>query len=307
MESPKILSFTCHNDTYPAIDPQNAQLSMSGRSVLVTGANGTIGAATVEAFAIAGASNIVLAGRSKDKLDSTARQVGQKFEKVKLVTHTLDLSTATPEDCTSLFDLVSKEHSISTIDTIVLNAAHIHDLGSIASPDFPIDDFWKGFEINVRGNFHLVRAFISQPDLPKDATIINTTTFLAYMGGTPYQSGYAGSKLALVKLLEYVHFDRPSLRIFNFNPGCIRSPMCARAGVPQDHQEILFDSPELPANFAVWLASSEAEFLSGRTVEARWDVEEMKKAKDIIQGDDRVFRVGLQGRGFVPLVKSQLK
>lgn len=311
MESPATLSFTCHNSTYPAIDPRdpkNDYLSMSGRSILVTGASKSVGAATVEAFAQAGASNIILLGRSKDTLHPTAQSLGQKYKNVKLVTHALDLSVTTPQDCQSLFDSLSKESGIKCVDTLVLNASHLHEFCQIPDAAFPLDDLWKGFETNVRGNFNLVRTFISQPHLPENATIINTSTFMAYIGGTPYSvAGYASSKAAFMKLLEYVHFDRPSLRIFHFHPGTIKSDMSRRAGVPQDNEDILFDGPDLPANFCVWLASSKADFLNGRTVEARWDVEDMEKAKDTIAGDERVFRVGLQGRGFVPMLKAQLK
>jgi hypothetical protein len=40
----------------------------------------------------------------------------------------------------------------------------------------------------------------------------------------------------------------------------------------------------LPANFAVWLASPEARFLTGKMVWAHWDVDEMKARADEIKG-----------------------
>lgn len=304
MESPPTLAFTRHNSTYPAIDPLNPQndyLSMSGRSILITGASRSIGAATVEAFAQAGASNVVLVGRSRDTLDPTAQRLGDKYQNVKLVTYPLDLSIATSRDCQALFDTIMEQSGIKCIDTLVLNAAHYHEPCSISDPAFPLDDFWKGFEINVRGNFNLVRAFISQEGLPEDATIINTSTFLAFQSEHPYSCGYGSSKMAFLRLLEYVHFDRPSLRVFHFHPGIVRSDMLVQAGVPLDGPDHMYQDADLPANFAVWLASSKANFLNGRTLEAVWDVVEMEKAKDAILGDDRVFRVGLQGRGFVPM------
>jgi hypothetical protein len=42
---------------------------------------------------------------------------------------------------------------------------------------------------------------------------------------------------------------------------------------------------DLPANFAVWLASTEASFLNGRYVWANWDVDELKARADEIQAD----------------------
>lgn len=310
MESPTTLSFTCHTSTYSAIDPRNPEsdhLSMSGRSILITGASRSIGAATVEAFAQAGASHVVLVGRSRDTLDPTAEGLEQKYENVKFITYPLDLSTATPNDCQLLFGTITKENGVKCVDTLVLNAAHYPESCPIPDTAFPVDDLWKGFETNVRGNLNLVRAFTNQPGLPENATIINTSTFLAYMSGTPYSSGYSSSKMAFIRLLEYVHFDRPSLRIFSFHPGSVKSEMLVKAGVPYDDPDILYQDLDLPANFAVWLASSKADFLNGRTIEASWDVEEMEKAQETIRADGRIFKVGLQGRGFVPMRKSQLK
>jgi hypothetical protein len=38
---------------------------------------------------------------------------------------------------------------------------------------------------------------------------------------------------------------------------------------------------ELPASFAVWIVSPEAEFLKGKFVWSNWDVEELKAKKEL--------------------------
>ena len=40
---------------------------------------------------------------------------------------------------------------------------------------------------------------------------------------------------------------------------------------------------QLPAAFMVWLSTSEAQFLNGRTVWANWDVDELKGQQEEIQ------------------------
>lgn len=51
---------------------------------------------------------------------------------------------------------------------------------------------------------------------------------------------------------------------------------------------------ELPANFMVWAASSEAEFLKGKLVWANWDVDELKARKEeIVSGP--ALTLGLTG------------
>lgn len=41
----------------------------------------------------------------------------------------------------------------------------------------------------------------------------------------------------------------------------------------------------LPAHFAVWLCSPEADFAKGKFLWASWDILELKKKQDIIAND----------------------
>ena len=50
---------------------------------------------------------------------------------------------------------------------------------------------------------------------------------------------------------------------------------------------------DLPAHFAVWLSSAEADFLKGRFLWSHWDVDELKAKKDIILNDPAQLKVGL--------------
>lgn len=50
----------------------------------------------------------------------------------------------------------------------------------------------------------------------------------------------------------------------------------------------------LPADFFVWLASTEAAFLSGKYVFVNWDVEELKAKEHEIK-DKKLLEMWLQG------------
>jgi hypothetical protein len=54
---------------------------------------------------------------------------------------------------------------------------------------------------------------------------------------------------------------------------------------------------KLPGDFAVWAASEEAEFLHGRFVWAKWDVNELKTGplREQIESNPSLFRVGVNG------------
>lgn len=49
----------------------------------------------------------------------------------------------------------------------------------------------------------------------------------------------------------------------------------------------------LSGDFAVWLASPEAEFLNGRYVWAAWDVDEMIAMKDKVASDPGLLTMSL--------------
>lgn len=50
---------------------------------------------------------------------------------------------------------------------------------------------------------------------------------------------------------------------------------------------------KLSGDFAVWLASPEAEFLNGRYVWAAWDVDEMIAMKDKVASDPGFLTMSL--------------
>lgn len=52
-------------------------------------------------------------------------------------------------------------------------------------------------------------------------------------------------------------------------------------------------SENLPAQYAVWLCSPEADFLKGRFLWAQWDVEELMAKKAAIEANPNALKVGL--------------
>jgi hypothetical protein len=56
----------------------------------------------------------------------------------------------------------------------------------------------------------------------------------------------------------------------------------------------IFFVVDMPGQFALWLASEDADFLGGKFVYAGWDVEELKARAKEIEGSE-LLRVGLIG------------
>ena len=75
--APSFVSFTntWHNTGYEAISPFRPELSMKGKTVVVTGAGTGIGKAVARAFVQAGAASVAILGRREDRLKSAISDI----------------------------------------------------------------------------------------------------------------------------------------------------------------------------------------------------------------------------------------
>lgn len=221
--APSSLTFTRHHKAYPSIDPTKAELLASSKTVLITGGGRGIGAAIAESFAQANASNIIIVGRNHASLNEVKfRLEGSYSTQVHIlpvdITQKLDLEKA----------LTTVTNKIGHVDVLIQNAGYLHDLGPIDSVD--VDEFWRTFEVNVKGWQIVLQAFLKVATT--HATVISLTSFLGWVPPSIYATaGYAASKAALDKLIQYLSTERPDLRVFSLNPGGVVTDMMVKCGV----------------------------------------------------------------------------
>lgn len=72
---------------------------------------------------------------------------------------------------------------------------------------------------------------------------------------------------------------------FAVHPGAVLSEM-ADETTPAEFRPYLTDSPELCGAFCVWLAAGESQWLGGRLLSAKWDVDELQDKKEEILAKD---------------------
>ncbi|KAL6816309.1 hypothetical protein V8C43DRAFT_289824 [Trichoderma afarasin] len=277
-----------HNNPTPVVDPTQKHLSVAGKTVLVTGGGTAIGAATVEAFAKAKADHIFLVGRRLNLLEAVAEKLSKEYPQTKF--HALQTDISKENEVKALFETINKT---SFLDILVANAAYLSLPGKLATTE--TGEWWKGYEINVLGTYLLGKYFINQskPSRGKPVFIgVNTGAINVGPGFSSPMSGYVSSKMATASVVEFLQQEYPNIKAFNVSPGMVQSEIADKSNTPQFPPT---DSPDLMANFAVWLASPESDFLAGRFIWANWDVEGLLAAKEKILANPGQLKLNIDG------------
>ncbi|KAK0611891.1 hypothetical protein B0T14DRAFT_595255 [Immersiella caudata] len=281
------LQFTkrVYQDVYPAINPTNPELGLTGKVVIITGASRGIGArGIVPAFARAGPKGIVLVGTNVDALQISEAGVKEANPSIKTLAVAADIS-----DASSVAELFARvKDSFGHADILINNAA-VRSGGGNIHEDKP-EEWWRNFEVNTKGAFLLIQNFINALPTPSTpATIVNVVTAGAW-GAYPQMSGYALSKLAALQLVAKVAAAYPNITAIALHPGLVETDM-----FHPSFRRFNLDSPALVGGTLVWLAGEKAKFLTGRTITSNWSVEDLTERKDEIEAGN-LLKIGLQGK-----------
>ncbi|KAI4952342.1 hypothetical protein J4E91_002811 [Alternaria rosae] len=275
---------TFHTATYPSIDPSRPDLSTAGKVVLITGGGSGIGPRIAHAFATSGCTKIAIVGRTVASLEKTKQEIEGAHAGVTVHAGTADIADANAVN--KAFESASK--ALGKIHVVIGNAGYLPDTKPIAQAD--PEEWFKGMTINVKGTLNLARAFLNYA--AEKPTFVHVSTGGCHIEPMPANSGYAVSKLAAARLMEYFAFENPQVRVHNIHPGVIQTDMYQKSS--EGGLDFQFDDIELPASFAVWIVSPEAEFLSGKFVWSNWDVDELKAKKKQLQSSQDLT-LGLLG------------
>jgi NAD(P)-dependent dehydrogenase (short-subunit alcohol dehydrogenase family) len=215
---------TYHHESYPAISERdNPLLSSAGKTVFVTGGGRGIGREVAKSFAVAKAQGVFIIGRSEEALVEACKEI-------KTLSQSVDVSYAVADITDAASVSVAFDNAIrlfGPIDILIQNAGYLDGHQSIAKSD--LADYWRAFEINVKGGLVVVQDFLKRSPKP-GSTIINIGSGAGHISYIPGYSAYSSSKLAFAKIIEYVHHENPELRVFNINPGRVATDMQAKAG-----------------------------------------------------------------------------
>ncbi|KAL6720592.1 hypothetical protein ACLMJK_002516 [Lecanora helva] len=275
---------TVHNDTYPAISPQN--FNLSGRSIFITGGSKGLGLSMALSFAKAGASSIAVGARSDMShlpsiIESAATSANRKIPNFLA----LQLDVTDEESVSRAAAEVAQE--FGKLDILINNAGVLGEFGLIA--DSKPEEWWRVMEVNVRGPYLVARAFMPLLLKGEEKYIISLTSVGAHLTN-PNLSAYQLSKNALLRLAQLLNseYSKQGVVSFAIHPGNCPTDIMGSPERLEHVKHIFTESPELSGDSVVYLTSEKRPWLGGRYVNCMWDLPELMSRKDEIVRDDKL-------------------
>ena len=270
-------------------DPSHPLVDLTGQVALVTGGGRGLGRAFAIALAKAGA-HVAVTARTAEPLAQT----------VEIVERAGGRALAIPGDV-SAPDAVAHvvrtaESQLGTVDILVNNAGAMGPLGYDWEVD--LEDWWRTFEINVRGPFLYARAVLPGMVKRQRGRIVNISTGAGF-GRLPQMDAYCATKAALTQWTKCLAADIQAhgVVVFALHPGFVRTPMVdylISPDVPNAVQawfnSALSQGRDVPiersAQMLLFLVSGRADALSGRFIRAQDNEEELVRRVEEIRRDD---------------------
>jgi NAD(P)-dependent dehydrogenase (short-subunit alcohol dehydrogenase family) len=233
---------------------------LTGRTAIITGAAGGIGAVSARLFAEAGA-NVVCADLSLEKAEAVAAGLPSAIA--------VQVDVA---DSASVAAMVAAAvDRFGRLDCAFNNAGI--EVEATRTHEADEDVFERTIAVNLRGVFLCLKHEIAAMLQTGGGSIVNTAS-IAGVGGAPGMPAYAASKHGVIGLTRTaaLEYARNNIRVNAVCPGVVRTPMmeAAIAAAPARAERVAgmhpmnrVAEPEEVARAALWLCSDGASFVTG--------------------------------------------
>ncbi|RWH01131.1 3-oxoacyl-ACP reductase family protein [Mesorhizobium sp.] len=236
-------------------------MRLSGRTAVVTGAGRGIGLAVAEAYVREGA-NVVIVDRDSDVASEAADRLGQKTLAVRA-----DISV--DDDVASIVEKTIER--FGTVEILVNNAGVGATTLFLESSR---EEFERVVRINLTGTFLVAQAFARIMAAKRYGRIINIASLSGQKGGVG-RSAYGASKAGVELLTKVmaVELAESGITVNSIAPGPILTEVSKVMHTVETREayhrlvpQRRYGEPSEIADAAVFLASDEAAYITGHTL-----------------------------------------
>ncbi|MFN3646388.1 MAG: 3-oxoacyl-[acyl-carrier-protein] reductase [Gemmobacter sp.] len=233
---------------------------LTGRTALITGASGGIGAAVARALHAAGAT-VALSGTRQAPLDDLAASLGARA-------HVLPCNLSDAAAVEALPKQAAE--AMGRVDILVNNAGITRDNLFMRMSD---EEFQSVLDVNLTASFRLMRGVLRGMMKARWGRIVSVTSIVGATGN-PGQGNYAASKAGLVGMSKSLAQEVASrgITVNCVAPGFIATPMTDKLTDDQKtriNAQIPAGRMGTPAEIAaavLYLSSDEAAYVTGATL-----------------------------------------
>jgi NAD(P)-dependent dehydrogenase (short-subunit alcohol dehydrogenase family) len=269
---------------------------LEGQVAIITGGSRGIGLAIGKALAAEGVA-VALVARSKEAVEEAAKTIRAGGSRA------IGLSGDVTDQRAVASIVAETVQQLGPVDLLVNNAGSVTALGPVWEVD--PDTWWGDVTTNLRGTFLCAHALLPSMIARHRGRIVNVVSSFGMHTSpqsrpSPYASAYSSSKAAVIVFTENLAAMTRDhgVQVFGLRPGFVRTALLEEgARSPAGRQwlpeiQALLDSdrlvpPEHAARWTVFLASGDADKLSGRVFSVAHEMDTLVKRTDDIQREGR--------------------
>jgi NAD(P)-dependent dehydrogenase (short-subunit alcohol dehydrogenase family) len=269
--------------------------ALQGQTALITGGGRGLGRAIALTLASAGMA-IALAARSQEQLAETVALIEQ--EGGQAVAFPVDVT-----DRSAVEQMAAEvQRLLGPVDLLFNNAGVLGPAGPVWETD--PDEWWRCWDINLRGVFLCARAFLPSMLARRRGRILNMASG-AGLAPIPYATAYATNKAALIRFSEILALETAAagISVFSVDPGTVRTEMADHVYYSEEgrrwlpwFQAIYDEGRDVPASRVCQLtldvALGKVDALSGCLLRVTYDLNAMIAQADAVkQGELYTLRM----------------
>jgi len=235
---------------------------LKGKVILVTGAGDGIGRTAALAYALRGAT-VILLGRTLAKLEDVYDEIeSRKLPQAALCP--FDLMSADPAAYKQIAETLQK--NFGKLDGLLHNASILGSRNSLES--YKAKQWFDVMQVNVNGSFFLTQALLPLLKQSTASSIIFTSSGVGRKGRA-YWGAYSISKFATEGMMQVLADEMEgttSVRVNSINPGATRTRMRAAAYPAEDPKTV--KSPDVLMPLYLYLMCDESIGINGKAFDA---------------------------------------